>query len=519
VSGFWAFLRLHGPAPLVPVLHGIQSVARQTVRSNGKPGRHRERRTDVSTPCFEDGIGRRWRSVDPAGGEIETLVLSPALVDSESTEAVLVERVAQLATFSHPAFAPVRRIERLSGTKPRLAIVSAAVSGVRLSDMLRDAQRQLAPPDLDATCSVLGQVVTALADLHRHSRDLAHGAIGPERIVITPDGRAVIVESVLAPVLERLQLARTPLWTDFRVAVPPVAGTPRFDQVTDVMQVGMLALALVLGRLVRRDEYPSRLHDLMLEASMPGGPEDRQAILRALREWIHRTLQLAPRSAFRTAAEAAPAFDAVLAERTRHDAPSAPAARQPAGCVIEAAGDWKVPALLSTPAGGGAWSPPVGAGKGAVPPKTSRRTGSPGISRSRLTTGKTWTGPVSEGRVAILVLALVTLFGVAYLGARGYLVAPSPVVGRGTVVIESSPPGVEVFVDGLASGRTPATLDLNAGEHTVVLRAGRAITLVPVVAVAGTRRVERVDIRQRQPTRRPAAAARPSSLPARAVPQ
>ena len=131
------------------------------------------------------------------------------------------------------------------------------------------------PPDLDAACFILAQVVTALADLHRHSRDLSHGAIGPERIVIGPDGRAVIVEPVLAPMLEQLQLARTPLWTEFRVPVPPVAGTARFDQVTDVMQLGVLALALVLGRPMRRDEYPNRLHDLMLEVvrtRRAGGP-------------------------------------------------------------------------------------------------------------------------------------------------------------------------------------------------------------------------------------------------------
>jgi hypothetical protein len=131
------------------------------------------------------------------------------------------------------------------------------------------------------------------------------------------------------------------------------------------------------------------------------------------------------------------------------------------------------------------------------------------------------TGAGKRGRVSILALALalVALFGVTYLGARGYFVLPTLAVGRGTVVVESSPSGVEVFVDGRASGRTPATLDLRAGEHTVVLRSGRAITLVPVVAVAGTRRVERVDIRQHPPARRAAAAAPPPALPMQGIPQ
>lgn len=478
----------------------------------------------MGTPCFEDGIGRRWRSFEATDGEIETLVLCPALAEVASTETALVECAARLAAFSHPAVAPVRRIERGAGTGSRLAIVSAAVPGVRLSEVLRNAQERHVPPDLDAACSILAQVVTALADLHRHSRDLSHGAIGPERIVIGPDGRAVIVEPVLAPMLEQLQLARTRLWTEFRVPVPPVAGMARFDQVTDVMQLGVLALALVLGRPVLRDEYPNRLPELMLEASAPGAPADRQAVLRSLRTWIHRTLQLEPRSAFRTAAEAASGLEAVLAEGPRHNVSPASVARYLAACGNETESDWEVPVALAPP------PRPRLAAPSAVPAPTPRSTGpGPGPRSSlvagtaarsaRLATGLERSGGRKVAHVGILSLALVALFGVAYLSARGYFALSHEAVGRGTVVIESRPAGVEVFVDGLASGRTPATLDLRAGEHTVVLRAGRGITLVPVVAVAGARRVERVDIRQRPRAVRVPVAAQPAALPPQGVPQ
>ena len=297
------------------------------------------------------------------------------LAEAESTETALVERAARLAAFSHPGFAPVHRIERGAGTGSRLAIVSAAVPGVRLSEVLRNAQARHVPPDLDAARFILAQVVTALADLHRHSRDLSHGAIGPERIVIGPDGRAVIVEPVLAPMLEQLQLARTPLWTEFRVPVPAVAGMARLDQVTDVMQLGVLALALVLGRPVGRDEYPNRLPELMLEASEPGAPADRQAVLRSLRAWIHRTLQVELRSAFRTAADAAPALEAVLAEGPRNKVSAASVARYLAACGIETESDWKVPVALAAP-------PPVPRGS-AEAPSRPRRVGPQGRDRVR----------------------------------------------------------------------------------------------------------------------------------------
>jgi hypothetical protein len=115
-------------------------------------------------------------------------------------------------------------------------------------------------------------------------------------------------------------------------------------------------------------------------------------------------------------------------------------------------------------------------------------------------------------RVSVVALGLVGLFGATYLGARGYLGLPGFIGGWGTLVVESEPTGAEVFVDGLPSGRTPAILDLRAGEHTVALRTPKGTTLVPVVVVSGARRVERVEIRQRRPPAqtRGSSAARPA---------
>lgn len=491
----------------------------------------------METPCFEDGIGRRFRTTDPAGGEVETLRLRRELAEAESTEAALVERAGVLAGFSHPAFAPVLRVERGAATGSGLAIVSAAVTGVRLSDVLRSAERRRVPRDLDAARSVLAQVVAALADFHRHSRDVSHGAIGPERIIICPDGRAVIAEPLLAPALERMQMARTPLWTEFRVPVPPVAGTARFDQMTDVMQVGVLALALVLGRPIRRDEYPNQLHEMLLEAYAPDASDaldERQAGSRALRAWIHRTLQLEPRSSFRTAAEAAAALEAALAEEPRHRVSPASVVKYMAACAGEGEGGGKVPSPHPLPPGPRDSQRRAEANAAPMPPppavarparrqarrpaasgsgQLSRRAGSASALSARLATTLDWRGARKGVRISILAVSLVALFGASYLGARGYLSLPGVARGRGTLVIESRPTGIEVFIDGRSSGRTPVTLDLQAGEHTVLLRAGRSITLVPVVVVAGSRRVERVDIRQRQMAPRVQAPATPPALP------
>jgi hypothetical protein len=152
---------------------------------------------------------------------------------------------------------------------------------------------------------------------------------------------------------------------------------------------------------------------------------------------------------------------------------------------------------------------PTASGPGQVSHRTGDRSGL----SARLARTLDWQNARRGVRISVLAVSLVALSGATYLGARSYLSQPGAVRGRGTLVIESRPTGIEVFIDGRSSGRTPVTLDLQAGEHTVLLRSGRSITLVPVVVVSGARHVERVDIRPRQTAPRVPAPAPPAALP------
>lgn len=205
---------------------------------------------------FADALGSRFWATDPDGSAVEFFRLSLPFSSGTAAEARLVARASRLSTFSHPGFAPIRRIERVPGAADQLAIVSTAVPGVRLSDLLRRGAEKGITPSPGVVRNLGRQIVRAMADFHRAFPDLAHGALGPERVVVGPDGRAVIVEYVLAPALELLGMNRVAFWRTFRIAVPPSAGAVRFDQVTDVVQLGMVMLALVLGRPIGRDEYP-----------------------------------------------------------------------------------------------------------------------------------------------------------------------------------------------------------------------------------------------------------------------
>ena len=57
---------------------------------------------------------------------------------------------------------------------------------MRLSEILRFAEAADVTLDIDAALCLLRQLVPAVAMLHENMPDIAHGAIGPERLIVTP---------------------------------------------------------------------------------------------------------------------------------------------------------------------------------------------------------------------------------------------------------------------------------------------------------------------------------------------
>ncbi|HKT81168.1 MAG TPA: hypothetical protein VJP86_13170, partial [Vicinamibacterales bacterium] len=213
---------------------------------------------------FRDGLGERRHVVDPTGSEaLEVLCLRGELSSVPSFEFALRERVSHLAQFRHAYYGRVRGVERLGARDATLAIVSDATPGIRLSDILAKAEERRIPLDINAALCLIRQLVPAVAMLHENAGEAAHGAIGPERLILAPNGRLVIVEYVAGAALEQLRYSRERYWTELRVPLPRTAGLSRFDQRADVTQIGVVALALILGRLLKDDEYPSRVTDLV----------------------------------------------------------------------------------------------------------------------------------------------------------------------------------------------------------------------------------------------------------------
>jgi hypothetical protein len=495
---------------------------------------------------FRDGLGTRYLWDGP-GGPLEVLTLHPHLGAVQTFEALVQERVTRLAQFRQPCYAHVRDVERDSDAS-RLAVVSDQVAGVRLSRMLAIAEQNLLPLDVDSSLCLIRQLLSAVATLHEATPDTCHGALAPERIVITPDARLVLVEHVFSAALEELQWSSERYWKDLRIALPP-DGEYHFTRRGDVFQAGTIALGLLLGRPLGEEEYPASLSELANGTFGLGG--GFESFPQWLRSWLSRALWLDPSRTFASAADARQAFESGLAsdgstaplsaleaflaqyrssvDGQAAEAPVSKAAEVPASKAVEPPARKAAEVLASKaaekPASKAAEKPaskaaevPVSkvveppASKGAVPaqvaaapgPRPAAHASTPSHAPVANTvirplfardeeidvphTSKGKTGSAGKSRRPLMIaasVALVALMSGGTMAARRYLAAsPATVPATGTLAIQTNPAGASVVIDGQANGVTPLSVSLSAGPHTLELTANGVHRTIPITMAA-----------------------------------
>jgi hypothetical protein len=259
---------------------------------------------------LEDGLGVRHLETDPKdGGTIEVLELEPSLAAIEPFEAAMRARAARLVENPIDGIAALRRIER-NGTS--LRVVANHVPGLRLPELLHETIKSNVPLPLSAALELSAAIVRTTAILHQLPGGLSHGAITPAHIVVTRDAQVVLTDAVFGPALELLQRNREQLWREFRVAMPPSATLPRFDQRGDVAQLAVTSLAVALGRVMRADEYPKPIADIVVAATLAARPGESGTPASGFRMWLQQALYLHPRSSFASAVDAERTFEEFL---------------------------------------------------------------------------------------------------------------------------------------------------------------------------------------------------------------
>ena len=456
---------------------------------------------------FKDGLGARYRR-DGSDGPLDVLVLRDTFASIPSFEFLLRERINKLAHVRSDSFARVLDLEHVpEGAK--LAIVSKAVPGVRLSRMLAVAEQNLLPLDIESALYFTQQLLGAMAELHGDAPDACHGTLAAERVVVTPNGNLVVVEHVLGAALSQLRHSPERYWKELRIALPIAVTAPQLDRRADVAQVGMIALALLLGRPIADDEYPEKIASLTNGTYGLGG--GFEAIPDWLRSWLSQALSLEPTRWFASCVEAREAFDSGLkaagivlsAEKldvfprelvepprptpvsgptlvtTPPPATPSPVQAKPSAAASTKPGSTPAPAQEPTPISASA---PPRAGERSPSPLSSYASESPRLITSSRTnrdeeSEMPHTSAWNEGASAIhrprmiaAAVVVVALTSGGVFAARRYFSAPAETApATGTVVVNTEPAGAAVVIDGEAHGSTPVSATLKTGAHTIEL--------------------------------------------------
>jgi PEGA domain-containing protein len=462
---------------------------------------------------FEDAFGKRHHAAAPGGEPLEVLELREEFC-SALFESALRERVAALARLQNSCFSRVHSVHRPNQNASKLVVVSDRIPGARLSTVLLVAREQRVPLEVNATLCIIRQLVAAIALLHEKLPTIAHGAIAPDRVVVTPTGRLVVVDHMLGAALEQLHYSADRCWKELRVPLP--ANAPAFDQHSDVMQIGILALELILGRPVERAEYPDQI-DALTEKAWRLATAGATLLPADLRVWLSRTLTLDSQKSFASAVDAwaelervldagdnVASFDALeafMAEYARAmSATGAPAAAAPSAPVPTPS----TPAPASAPvapapstsakpkrpasvhifraadAPASAPSAPSAPPERHVPPVVTYQPAAPIEDEVKSTTpGPNWRLIGAAG----VLLALVA--GGAWYG-RSYFSAPAAAEATGTLVVSTNPAGIPIVIDGLPKGMTPLTLQLAPGPHELKLEGDGEPRIIPLTIAAGS---------------------------------
>jgi len=395
----------------------------------------------------------------------------------------------------------------------------------------------------------------------------------------------LVADHMLGSALEQLRYSHQHYWKSLRIALPRSAGVTKFDHHVDITQIGSTALALVLGRMLRDDEYSAKLVDLIKSTETTGSGGEPLPLKPELREWLLRCIQVDPLRSFSSAAEARAMLDTLQSDDeraagmasldrvlmrhhgvapppvvvkpvvspapidthapppiakhvepaapmvsnfertvtkhvepatpivsnfertvtkhveptapmvsnfertvTKHVEPAAPMVsnferpsvapiathlERPAPAPIVAHFEPPVLTPMSVPPFANPL-PPGGSATAIAPPPLQA------VRLPHQQGGRNW----QRIAVAVVVLAALTAGGLFLVRRRALATALS--AATGTLTVQSNPSGVPVDVDGKASGFTPATLTVQEGTHTIVLRgAGEPRTMTVSVNAGG----------------------------------
>jgi predicted Ser/Thr protein kinase len=188
------------------------------------------------------GMGVVYLARDVRLGREVALKALPAETAADPARRERLKREARAAaTIAHPAVATIYALEDIDG---HLFIASEYVDGRSLRDVMADA-----PLPRERAVALALEIVDALCAAH--AAGVVHRDLKPENVLLTPDGRAKVVDFGIAYLqvddAPRLTMAGDILGTPAYMAPEQLAGGA-VDGRTDLYAVGVMLGEMVTGR-------------------------------------------------------------------------------------------------------------------------------------------------------------------------------------------------------------------------------------------------------------------------------
>jgi non-specific serine/threonine protein kinase len=225
------------------------------------------------------------QALDHERGRLVGLKVRPR-GSAEDEGSLLNEARILLGLEPHPLLCRVRE-DFFAGN--RYVLVMDWVEGTTLADVLGEAGGGTGLP-LDDVVHYLAQVAEALDHLHRHRPPVVHGDVKPANVIVTPEGKAVLVDFGISHREHEGRPVLVPAGTA-GYAAPEVASGQPPTPASDVFSLAATAFALLTGRPPRPGVRPSwtgidperaRLVEFALRRGLAVDPTKRPATASAL---------------------------------------------------------------------------------------------------------------------------------------------------------------------------------------------------------------------------------------------
>jgi len=223
---------------------------------------------DILGGIGEGGFGRVFRArhqddeiAESQGGEVALKVMRPLLL----TDATLVQRFVQEAELGRRLnHAGIARVFEVVHNGTDLAMAMQLVRGEPLARLLR-----LGPLAPDQVMVIADELADALS--HAHAHGIVHRDLKPDNILLTPTGRAVVLDFGIAKLPEALHtITGSSLGTPDYMAPEQHLDAKRVDQRADVYALGVMLYELLTGGLPwAYDEQIERILAIKVQGRLP----------------------------------------------------------------------------------------------------------------------------------------------------------------------------------------------------------------------------------------------------------